>query len=110
MSHVTTHVLDAAFGAPAVGVAVAFDQQTPDGWREIGEGATDDDGRIRELGPATLPEGVYRLTFNTGDYFEETQRDAFYPEICIVFRIQGPEHYHVPVLLSPFSYSTYRGS
>ena len=110
MSQVTTHVLDAAFGTPAVGVGVGLDRQTHDGWSEVASGATDADGRIPELGPARLESGVYRLTFATGDYFDATRRPSFYPEVQITFRVSGTEHYHVPLLLSPFSYSTYRGS
>ena len=110
MSQVTTHVLDAAFGTPAVGVGVTLDRQTPDGWSEVGGGATDADGRIPELGPERAEGGVYRLTFATGDYFEATGRPSFYPEVQITFRVSGTEHFHVPLLLSPFAYSTYRGS
>jgi 5-hydroxyisourate hydrolase len=110
VSQVTTHVLDAAFGTPAVGVGVTLDRQTPDGWSEVGGGATDADGRIAELGPDRAEAGVYRLTFATGDYFEATRRPSFYPEVQIAFRVSGTEHYHVPLLLSPFAYSTYRGS
>ena len=110
MSQVTTHVLDAAFGTPAVGVGVSLDRQTPDGWSEVGGGATDADGRIAALGPDRLTPGVYRLVFATGDYFDATRRPAFYPEVQIAFRLSGTEHYHVPLLLSPFAYSTYRGS
>lgn len=110
MSHVTTHVLDAAFGGPAVGVGVTLDRQTADGWSEIASGATDGDGRIPDLGPARLPVGVYRLTFATGDYFDATHRPAFFPEVQLTFRIFDETHYHVPLLLSPFAYSTYRGS
>jgi 5-hydroxyisourate hydrolase len=110
MSQVTTHVLDAAFGTPAVGVGVTLDRQTPDGWTEVGGGATDADGRIGALGPDRVEGGVFRLTFATGDYFEATRRPSFYPEVQITFRVSGTEHYHVPLLLSPFAYSTYRGS
>jgi 5-hydroxyisourate hydrolase len=110
MSQVTTHVLDAAFGTPAVGVGVTLDRQTPDGWSEVGGGATDEHGRIAELGPDRLEGGVFRLTFATGDYFDATRRPSFYPEVQLTFRVTGTEHYHVPLLLSPFAYSTYRGS
>ena len=110
MSQVTTHVLDAATGTPAHGMAVVFDRHTADGWREVGGGATDADGRIGTLGPARLEPGTYRLTFATGDWFEAGERPSFYPEVVITFAITGPGHYHVPLLLSPFAYSTYRGS
>ncbi len=110
MTQVTTPVLDAAFGTPAVGVGVTLDAQTPDGWREVGSGATDADGRIGAIGADRLPAGVYRLVFATGDYFDATRRPAFYPEVQVAFRVSGTEHFHVPLLLSPFSYSTYRGT
>ena len=110
MSQVTTHVLDAAFGTPAVGVAVELDRQGRDGWAEVASGATDGDGRIGSLGPDRLESGVYRLVFATGDYFQATHRPAFYPEVQVSFLVTGAEHYHVPLLLSPFAYSTYRGS
>ncbi|MET9259971.1 hydroxyisourate hydrolase [Amycolatopsis sp. NPDC004079] len=105
MSLVTTHVLDTATGKPAAGIAVRFERQ--DG-SLIAEGATDDDGRIRDLGPDTLDPGVYRLIFDTGGYLGP---EAFFPDVTIAFRIvDGTSHHHVPVLLSPFAYSTYRGS
>ena len=110
MSQVTTHVLDAAFGGPAVGVGVTLDRGTDDGWLELVGGATDADGRIVSLGPDRLEPGVYRLTFATGDYFVATERPSFYPEVQISFAVSDASHYHVPLLLSPFAYSTYRGS
>jgi 5-hydroxyisourate hydrolase len=110
MSQVTTHVLDAVSGTPAVGVAVTLDRRTADGWTEVGGGATDGGGRIADLGPDRLDDGVFRLTFATGEHFEATGRPSFYPEVQITFRVSGSDHYHVPLLLSPFAYSTYRGS
>jgi 5-hydroxyisourate hydrolase len=110
VSQVTTHVLDTAFGTPAVGVGVTLDRQVEDRWSEVGSGATDADGRITTLGPERLEPGVHRLTFATGDYFDATRRPAFYPEVQVTFLVTGGEHYHVPLLLSPFGYSTYRGS
>lgn len=107
MSHVTTHVLDTARGHPAAGIPVRLDARD-DGWSTIATAATDDDGRVRELGPESLPAGVYRLVFDTESYLGD---DCFLPEVTVAFRITDPAaHYHVPVLLSPFSYSTYRGS
>ena len=109
MSGITTHVLDTSTGKPAAGIRVKLQYEGA----VIGSGATDGDGRVRELVPDGTPlqEGVYRLTFSVGEYFEVTGRDAFYPEIVVHFRIAaGSEHYHVPLLLSPFGYSTYRGS
>lgn len=105
MSLVTTHVLDTAKGRPAAGIAVRF--ETGKG-EPIAERRTDDDGRIRDLGPETLDPGTYRLVFDTGAYLGP---DAFFPEVALTFRItDGTAHHHVPLLLSPFAYSTYRGS
>ncbi|WP_328614401.1 hydroxyisourate hydrolase [Amycolatopsis sp. NBC_00355] len=105
MSLVTTHVLDTAAGRPATGIAVRF--ETAEG-KPIADGRTDDDGRVRDLGPDTLEPGVYRLVFGTGAYLGP---DAFFPEVALTFRISdGTAHHHVPLLLSPFAYSTYRGS
>jgi 5-hydroxyisourate hydrolase len=105
VSLVTTHVLDTARGRPAAGIAVRF--ETADG-RAIADGRTDGDGRLRDLGPDTLEAGAYRLVFDTGAYLGP---DAFFPEVALTFRISdGTAHHHVPLLLSPFAYSTYRGS
>lgn len=106
MSAVTTHVLDTSAGRPAAGIAVRLEAW--DGaWRPIGDGVTDDDGRVRELGPDRITEGRYRLTFDTGGYFAET----FFPEITVTFTVtDATQHHHVPILLSPFAFSTYRGS
>ena len=105
MSLVTTHVLDTAAGAPAAGIAVRL--ESADG-AVLANGRTDDDGRIRSLGPAELAPGVYRLVFDTGAHLGP---NGFFPEVTVSFRItDGTRHHHVPLLLSPFSYSTYRGS
>jgi 5-hydroxyisourate hydrolase len=109
MSAITTHVLDTSLGKPAEGIRVKLQFEGA----VVGSGVTDADGRVRELVAAgtPLPEGVYRVTFAVGEYFEESGRDAFYPEIAVSFRVgAGSAHYHVPLLLSPFGYSTYRGS
>ncbi len=105
MSQVTTHVLDAATGRPAEGVEVSL--HGPEGVVAIG--TTDVDGRVRELGPEALPPGDYRLEFATGAWLAAAGREAFYPRVVIEFRL-GAGHHHVPLLLSPFAYSTYRGS
>ncbi len=110
MSQITTHVLDAALGRPATGVAVALQLRTPEGWAAVGKGETNADGRIPELGPDRVEPGVYRLLFATGDWFEASGRETFYPEIEVTFQVTGPDHYHVPILLSPYAFSTYRGS
>jgi 5-hydroxyisourate hydrolase len=106
MSHVTTHVLDAALGRPAAGVEVAL--AGPAGL--VATGVTDADGRVAALGPDVLDPGEYSLEFATGAYFAASARDTFLPRVTLHFTITGPEHYHVPLLLSPFAYSTYRGS
>lgn len=108
MSLITTHVLDASLGRPAAGVAVTL--QTGDG-TTIARGTTDSDGRIADLGPESLPAGHYTLRFAVADYFAKIQTPAFYPVVSIDFTVRSEElHYHVPILLSPFAYSTYRGS
>jgi 5-hydroxyisourate hydrolase len=104
----STHVLDASAGRPAGGVAVALWVYGPSGdWVAVESGETDADGRHR-FG-AVVPAGVYRLVFGTGAYFEARGVAAFYPEVVITFTV-SEGHYHVPLLLSPFAYSTYRGS
>ena len=115
MSRITTHVLDTALGRPAAGVKVRLERVKAIGAQPeiLGQGATDEDGRLRDLappGPALLP-GTYRLTFDTGGYFEAQELEGFYPQVSIDFDVRdGLEHYHVPLLLAPYGYSTYRGS
>jgi 5-hydroxyisourate hydrolase len=114
MSAITTHVLDTSRGWPASGVAVRLELESADGsWKQIGAGLTDADGRAKDLLPAgfALHGGVYRLVFDTETYFAAQNIEGFYREVAVVFTIRDPtQHYHVPVLLSPFGYSTYRGS
>ena len=113
MSKITTHVLDTSLGRPAAGVDVVLEYKGIDDWEEIGRGTTDSDGRFSELVPADWANraGTYQITFNTGGYFESTRRPCFYPTVPIIFEIVNQdEHHHVPLLLSPFGYSTYRGS
>ena len=114
MAGITTHVLDTALGKPAEGVHVCLEvEHAPDQWLRLGHGHTDGDGRLRTLTPAglTLLKSSYRLVFATGAYFEGQSRDAFFPSVIISFRVDDPsQHHHVPLLLSPFGYSTYRGS
>jgi 5-hydroxyisourate hydrolase len=108
MSTVSTHVLDNALGRPAAGVGVRL--ESADG-TAIASERTDADGRIADLGPSDLAAGTYRLVFDTDGYFAATGQPVFYPEVVIAFAIGDPfEHYHVPLLLAPFAYSTYRGS
>ncbi|HEY0658669.1 MAG TPA: hydroxyisourate hydrolase [Pyrinomonadaceae bacterium] len=113
MSAITTHILDVSKGCPARGVPVALERQTGAGWEIIGKGATDEDGRSRDLldAEAILQAGNYRLTFDTETYFAQQQIKGFYPQVTVVFVVRdATQHYHVPLLLSPFGYSTYRGS
>ena len=107
MATLSTHVLDTALGRPAAGVAVTL--ATPAGDR-LGEGGTDADGRVGALGPGHLPPGDYVLTFATGDYHRATGQQGFYPTVAVTFTLGDAAHYHVPLLLNPYGYSTYRGS
>ena len=105
MSAITTHVLDTAAGRPAAGVPVRLEAIRPDGIIVLADAVTDHDGRVAELGPDRIDAGTYRLVFDTAAY------GGFFPEIGITFTVADPaEHYHVPVLLGPYAYSTYRGS
>jgi 5-hydroxyisourate hydrolase len=109
MGTLSTHVLDTSRGMPASGVHV----QLRSAWSPalLGEGVTDGDGRIGTLGPERLDVGDYTVRFDTGDYFARRGEPAFYPEVAVTFTIADPdEHYHVPLLLNPFGYATYRGS
>lgn len=122
MNSVSTHVLDSTRGRPAAGVPVRLERiasggagspggSGPAAASQVAAAVTDGDGRVGELGPADLPAGVYRLVFDTDAYFTAAGRDAFYPEVAVTFRVGGTGgHYHVPLLLSPFAYTTYRGS
>lgn len=113
MSAITTHVLDTARGRPAAGIRVALDQMDAhQAWKPIARGATDADGRLRTLMPADTPAvpGTYRLVFETAAYFEAQGVAGFYPLVVVTFTVGEEAHYHVPLLLSPFGYSTYRGS
>ena len=112
MSPITTHVLDTSLGRPAAGVAARLDRQSgAEAWVEVGRGVTDADGRIRDLCKGALEAGAYRLTFDTGAYFRARDAPGFYPQVTIEFEVRDPgQHHHVPLLLSPFGYSTYRGS
>lgn len=108
MSKVSTHVLDTAHGLPAAGVPVTL--RDGDGV-VLAQKQTNADGRVAELGPDELPAGTYTLIFDTARYFELIDREGFYPRVTIDFEIVDPdEHFHVPLLLNPFGYSTYRGS
>ncbi|CAN5555831.1 hydroxyisourate hydrolase [soil metagenome] len=108
MGTLSTHVLDTSRGLPAEGVSITLHTLAGD---TLGTGSTDADGRVGTIGPERLEAGDYRLTFDSGGYFAASGTTAFYPEIAIAFTItDASAHYHVPVLLNPFGYSTYRGS
>ena len=113
MSQITTHVLDISIGRPAAGVPVILEmEKAGGGWKELGRGVTDGDGRLGTLlAQGSLKEGTYRLTFDTRTYFVERKVEALYPQVSVVFEVRrSSEHYHIPLLLSPYGYSTYRGS
>lgn len=112
MRSVSTHILDTTFGRPAANVPVLLEKKLSDGWHKTGGGMTDTDGRIRDLVPeGDLEIGIYRITFDTTAYYHLQDLECFYPEVSVVFQIRDPEsHYHVPLLVSPYAYSTYRGS
>lgn len=110
---ISTHVLDTARGRPAAGVAVALERLSGGAWAPVAAGRTSDDGRVPALLPGGgAPEaGTWRLRFEVGEYFERHGDRAFYPSVEVTFRVaEGGGHYHVPLLISPFGYSTYRGS
>ena len=105
MTGLSTHILDLAEGRPARGVTVTLERSFDGGWQHVGEGVTDESGRIGALGVA-LSSGIYRLIFLTGD-----AGNLFFPEVHLIVDVDdSEEHYHVPLLLSPYGYSTYRGS
>lgn len=113
MSQITTHVLDVSLGRPAAGVSVVLEiEKTAGVWKELSRGATDGDGRLRHLlVPSSLVEGTYRLTFDTGSYFASCRVAGLYPRVSVEFQVRDLKaHYHIPLLLSPYGYSTYRGS
>ena len=108
MGTLSTHVLDTSLGKPAEGVSISLETLAGNA---LGSGTTDADGRVATIGPERLEAGDYRLVFASGDYFATNGTTAFYPEIAIAFTVfDANDHYHVPVLLNPFGYSTYRGS
>lgn len=114
MSPITTHVLDTSRGAPAQNIPVVLEiNSSSKEWQELGQGVTDKDGRVSDLMDkgSPLTKGTYRLTFSTEKYFLNQGSRGFYPYVAVVFEIEKPtDHYHVPLLLSPYGYSTYRGS
>jgi 5-hydroxyisourate hydrolase len=112
-SQITTHVLDLSLGKPAAGVPVVLEvEEVGTGWKQLGRAETDKDGRLRDLlGAVPLAEGTYRLTFDTHAYFSDRKAPTLYPQVSVVFSVLDcDQNYHIPLLLSPFGYSTYRGS
>jgi len=110
VSTVTTHVLDTARGLPAQGVPVQLHRLVPPEPAPVGSGTTDADGRITDLTSGQLEPGTYQLRFDVAAYAAASGQDIFFPEVIVTFTITDERHYHVPLLLSPFAYSTYRGS
>jgi 5-hydroxyisourate hydrolase len=114
MSTISTHILDIARGAPASGVAVSLAvQNTDESWTELSHASTDTDGRVKPffLVGEPIERGTYRLVFDTEAYFSSLNVECFYPQVAVVFRVEdAAQHYHIPLLLSPYGYSTYRGS
>ena len=111
-SPITTHVLDTMRGRPAVGVPVTLEVESGSDWKKVATGTTNSDGRITDLiRPGSLVARIYRLTFDTSAYFRSAGTESFYPYVIITFVIKEPSmHYHVPLLVSPHGYTTYRGS
>ena len=112
VSQITTHVLDTSLGVPGKGICIKLKKQVENTWQTVSLGITDEDGRITDLLPAgvELPAGHYQMCFNTGDYFKAQNIVGFYPQVVIDFTTFDQTHYHVPLLINPFGYSTYRGS
>ncbi|HEY0831618.1 MAG TPA: hydroxyisourate hydrolase [Candidatus Dormibacteraeota bacterium] len=107
---ISTHVLDTMRGSPAAGLAVKLERHEPDGdWKEVGDAVTDADGRVRELADDELESGEYRIAFDTRPYFERSGLTAFYPAVTVIFSFDGG-HLHVPLLLSAFGFTTYKGT
>lgn len=113
MSGISTHVLDISHGRPGSGVDVTLEFRTATGWEVKGRDTTDDDGRISRLlsEEEELVKGTYRVTFDTGSYYRLKGQECFYPQVVIVFEVtRADEHYHIPLLLNAFGYTTYRGN
>lgn len=108
---ISTHILDTTKGKPARGVTVWLDLHEGQNWRRVGEGVTNEDGRVKPLLDTIPKEGTYRIHFQVAEYFQQQKTEAFFPSVTIEFVVKSvKEHYHVPLLLNPFGYSTYRGS
>ena len=112
MNTLSTHVLDTSLGRPASGVRVRLERVGAADQTAVGAGTTDANGRLADLvGPNALTAATYRLRFDVAEYFARTGRASLFPEVAVTFVVSpGDEHYHIPVLLSPFGYTTYRGT
>ncbi len=112
MITITTHVLDTSSGKPASGIDIKLYLRKNEIWEFVAEGKTNDNGRIGDLikSDVNLDAGIYKMKFETGSYFEERKVKCFYPFVEIIFELIEAEHYHIPLLLSPYGYTTYRGS
>ena len=107
---ISTHVLDTMRGTPAAGLGVALHRREPDGdWKELGTAETDADGRVSQMSADELEPAEYRLEFDTRPYFERSGLSAFYPSVSVVFNFEGG-HLHVPLLLTAYGYTTYKGA
>lgn len=109
----SVHVLNLENGLPSAGVSVTLEEHVGDQWQSLSQGVTNQQGRISELFPAnrSIKPGEYRVVFKTGDYYKKANRETFFPEVPVIFRVkQADQHYHIPLLLSPYGFSTYRGS
>ncbi len=110
-SPITTHILDTSKGRPAQDVEVTLERKTDSGWAQVGTGRTNDDGRVTDLMDGNLTAGDFRISFAVGAYYARLKEECFYPSVSIEFTVRAAdEHYHVPLLLNPFGFSTYRGS
>jgi 5-hydroxyisourate hydrolase len=110
-SRITTHILDTTCGRPAACVSARLEVEGPNGWQEIGAGVSNEDGRIVKLGPAELAVGNYRIEIDTGAYYQRFEMECFFASVCLGITLKDcTQHYHVPLLISPFAVSTYRGS
>jgi hydroxyisourate hydrolase len=112
MSQITTHILDTSIGKPAAGVSISLQKPGAQGWETLASGTTNGDGRIPDLlsKEEVLPPGNYSMLFEVAPYFDRQNLKSFYPQIRIEFKVSDESHYHIPLLLNPFGYSTYRGS
>ncbi|MFK4134600.1 hydroxyisourate hydrolase [Pseudomonas luteola] len=109
----SVHVLNLETGVPSSGVNVTLERHIGEAWQPLAQGTTNEQGRIAELYPSDKPlqKGEYRVVFKTGEYYKKTGHETFFPEIPVIFEVkQTDQHYHIPLLLSPYGFSTYRGS